>query len=162
KGEFRELLDEARQAGFARVRIDGMIIRLDEVQGLEKQKKHTIEIVVDRLTLDASERARLTDSVETAVRAGGGQIRGLVAGEQRPRAYSAQRACPSCGVGLPEPTPQALSFNSPLGMCIECNGLGSRQEIDPELVVPNGDLSIDDGAIEPWRKAAGVDAGWTR
>ncbi len=162
KGEFRELFDEARQAGFARVRIDGMIIRLDEVQGLEKLKKHTIEIVVDRLTLDPAERARLTDSVETAVRAGGGQLRVLVEGEERPRAYSESRACPSCGVGLPELTPQALSFNSPLGMCVECNGLGSRNEIDPLLIVPDTDLSIDDGAIEPWRKAAGVDAGWTR
>jgi excinuclease ABC subunit A len=162
KGEFRELLEEARQAGFARVRIDGMIVRLDEVQGLEKLKKHTIEIVVDRLVLDPEARARITDSVETAVRAGGGQIRVLVEGEDRPRAYSEARACPRCGIGLPELTPQALSFNSPLGMCVECNGLGSRMEIDPDLVVPDPDLSIDDGAIEPWRKAAGVDAGWTR
>jgi excinuclease ABC subunit A len=162
KGEFRELLEEARQAGFARVRIDGMVIRLDEVQGLEKQKKHTIEIVVDRLTLEPAERARLTDSVETAVRAGGGQLRVLVEGEERPRAYSEARACPKCGIGLPELTPQSLSFNSPLGMCVDCNGLGSRMEIDPELVVPDHDLSVDNGAIEPWRRAAGVDAGWTR
>jgi excinuclease ABC subunit A len=161
KGEFREVFEEARQAGFARVRIDGMIVRLDEVQGLEKQKKHTIEIVVDRLALDPAERARLTDSVETAVRAGAGQLRVLVEGEDRPRAYSEHRACPRCGIGLPELTPQVLSFNSPLGMCVECNGLGSRMEIDPDLVVPDTDLSIDDGAIEPWRRAAGVDAGWT-
>src|SRR5262249_27067959 len=153
--------EEARQAGFARVRIDGMIVRLEDVQGLEKLKKHTIEIVVDRLTLDPGERARLTDSVETAVRAGGGQLRVLVEGEERPRAYSEARACPRCGIGLPELTPQVLSFNSPLGMCVECNGLGSRMEIDPELVVPDTDLTIDDGAIEPWRRAAGVDAGWT-
>ena len=162
KGEFREVFEEARQAGFTRVRIDGMVIRLDEVQGLEKQKKHTIEIVVDRLTLDPSERARLTDSVETAVRAGGGLLRVIVEGEERPRAYSEARACPKCGIGLPELTPQALSFNSPLGMCVDCNGLGTRMEIDPELVVPNDELSIDDGAVEPWRRAAGVDAGWTR
>jgi excinuclease ABC subunit A len=162
KGEFRELLDESRKAGFTRARIDGMVVRLDEVQGLEKLKKHTVELVVDRLTLEPAERARLTDSVETAVRAGGGQLRVLVEGEDRPRAYSEERACPRCGVGLPELTPQALSFNSPLGMCVECNGLGSKQEIDPRMVVVDEDMAIDDGCIEPWRKAAGTDAGWTR
>jgi excinuclease ABC subunit A len=162
KGEFRELFDEARKAGFARVRIDGMIVRLEDVQGLEKLKKHTIEIVVDRVTIESASRARITDSVETALRAGAGQINVLVEGEERPRAYSEERACPKCGVGLPELTPQALSFNSPLGMCVECNGLGSKQEVDPDLVVPDHDLSIDTGAIEPWKKAAAVDAGWTR
>jgi excinuclease ABC subunit A len=162
KGEFRELFDEARQAGFARVRIDGMIVRLEDVQGVEKLKKHTIEIVVDRLTIESAERARVTDSVETALRAGKGQLRVIVDGEERPRAYSEERACPKCGIGLPELTPQILSFNSPLGMCVECNGLGSRMEIDPELLVPDDSLSIEDGAIEPWKKSAGVDAGWTR
>jgi excinuclease ABC subunit A len=162
KGEFRELLDDARKAGFARARIDGMIVRLEDVQGLEKLKKHTIEIVVDRVTLAASERARVTDSVETALRAGGGKLRILVEGEDRPRDYSEERACPKCGIGLPELTPQMLSFNSPLGMCVECNGLGSRKEVDPDLVVPDGDLSIEEGAVEPWKRAAGTDAGWTR
>jgi excinuclease ABC subunit A len=124
KGEFRELFDEARKAGFARARIDGMVVRLEDVQGLEKLKKHTIEIVIDRLTLSPDERARLTDSVETALRAGAGQLRALVDGEDRPRAYSEARGCPKCGVGLPELAPQMLSFNSPLGMCPTCNGLG--------------------------------------
>jgi excinuclease ABC subunit A len=162
KGEFRELFDEARQAGFARVRIDGMIVKLEDVQGLEKLKKHTIEIVVDRVSVDAADRARMTDSVETAVRAGNGMMRVLVEGEERPRDYSEARACPKCGIGLPELTPQMLSFNSPLGMCEDCNGLGSRSEIDPERVVPDPSISISDGAIEPWRRAAGTDAGWTR
>jgi excinuclease ABC subunit A len=163
KGEFRELLDDARKAGFARVRIDGMIVRLDEVQGLEKLKKHTIEIVVDRVTIDPADRARVTDSVETAVRAGGGKLRVLVDGADRPHDYSEERACPKCGVGLPELTPQALSFNSPLGMCVSCNGLGSRAEIDPNLIVPDPEKSLNDGAVEPWRKgvAAGMDANWT-
>src|SRR5690349_17378391 len=98
KGEFRELLDEARQAGFARARIDGMVVRLEDVQGLEKLKKHTIELVIDRLTLAPSERARLTDSVETSLRAAKGQLRVLVDGEERPRAYSEARGCPKCGV----------------------------------------------------------------
>jgi excinuclease ABC subunit A len=161
KGEFRELLEEARNGGFARVRIDGMVVRLEDVQGLEKLKKHTIEIVVDRLTLDASDRARLTDSVETTLKAGAGKVRVLVDGEDRPRDYSEERACPKCGIGLPELTPQSLSFNSPLGMCVECNGLGTRMEIDPDLVVPDPSRSIRDGAVEPWRKAIGPDAGWT-
>jgi excinuclease ABC subunit A len=124
KGEFRELLQEARQEGFVRARIDGMVVRLEDVQGLEKLKKHTIELVIDRLTLGPSERARLTDSVETALRAAKGQLRVLVDGEERPRAYSEARGCPKCGVGLPELGPQMLSFNSPLGMCPGCNGLG--------------------------------------
>src|SRR5438874_1448774 len=124
KGEWRELLQEARQEGFVRARIDGMVVRLEDVQGLEKLKKHTIELVIDRLTLAPAERARLTDSVETALRAAKGQLRVLVDGEDRPRAYSEARGCPKCGVGLPELGPQMLSFNSPLGMCPGCNGLG--------------------------------------
>jgi excinuclease ABC subunit A len=124
KGEFRELFEEARQEGFARARIDGMVVRLEDVQGLEKLKKHTIELVIDRLTLGPAERARLTDSVETALRAAKGQLHVLVDGEDRPRAYSEARGCPKCGVGLPELGPQMLSFNSPLGMCQSCNGLG--------------------------------------
>ena len=114
--------------GFVRARIDGMVVRLEDVQGLEKLKKHTIELVIDRLTLatpdDKAARARLTDSVETALRAAKGQLRVLVDGEERPRAYSEARGCPKCGVGLPELGPQMLSFNSPLGMCQGCNGLG--------------------------------------
>jgi excinuclease ABC subunit A len=124
KGEFRELFDEARKAGFARVRVDGMIVRLEDVQALEKLKKHTIELVVDRVALAREERARLTDSVETALREGQRQLRILIEGEDRPRAYSESRGCPNCGVGLPELSPQMLSFNSPLGMCTACNGLG--------------------------------------
>ena len=124
KGEFRELLDEARRSGFARARIDGMIVRLEDVQALEKLKKHTIELVVDRLTIEPASRPRLTDSVETALRAAQGRLHVLVDGEERPRAYSEARGCPNCGVGLPELTPQMLSFNSPLGMCQTCHGLG--------------------------------------
>jgi excinuclease ABC subunit A len=162
KGEFRELFDEARQAGYARVRVDGMIVKLEDVQGLEKLKKHTIEIVIDRVAVDPNDKARLTDSVETAVKAGGGRMRVLIDGADRPQDFSEERACPSCGIGLPELTPQMLSFNSPLGMCDVCNGLGSRSEVDPERIVPDPSLSISDGAVEPWRRAAGTDAGWTR
>jgi excinuclease ABC subunit A len=119
--------------------------------------------VIDRVVLDDGKepRARLTDSVETAVRTGGGKLRVLIDGEERPREYSEERACPKCGVGFPELTPQALSFNSPLGMCVECNGLGTRMEIDPDLVVPNPDLTIATGAVDPWKRAAGKEVGWT-
>jgi excinuclease ABC subunit A len=161
KGEFREVFEEARKAGFARVRINGLIQRLEDVSSLDKKKKHTIEIVIDRVSIDASDRARLTDSVETAVKVGGGSVLVAVEGESRERAYSEARACPDCGVGLPELSPQSFSFNSPLGMCVDCNGLGASLEVDPDLIVPNQDLSISDGAIEPWGDRAGRDQGWT-
>jgi excinuclease ABC subunit A len=161
KGEFREVFEEARKAGFARVRINGLIQRLEDVTALDKKKKHTIEIVIDRVSIDAGERARLSDSVEAAVKVGGGSVLVAVEGEARERAYSEARACPDCGVGLPELSPQSFSFNSPIGMCVDCNGLGSSMEIDPDLIVPNPDLSIGDGAIEPWGDRAGRDQGWT-
>jgi excinuclease ABC subunit A len=165
KGEFREVLEEARKAGFARVRINGLVQRLEDVSALDKKKKHTIDIVVDRVTLGAqlkgAERARLADSVETALKAGAGSMLAAVEGEALERHYSEARACPACGVGLPELVPQLFSFNSPLGMCIDCNGLGSSLEVDPDLVVPNPALSINDGAIEPWGQRADKDSGWT-
>jgi excinuclease ABC subunit A len=160
KGEFREVFEEARKAGFVRVRINGLVQRLEDVTALDKKKKHNIQIVVDRVTIDAESRPRLTDSVETAVKAGGGAMIAIVEGEERERAYSEHRACPTCGVGLPELSPQSFSFNSPLGMCIDCNGLGSSLEVDPELVVPNPELTIADGAIEPWGDRSGK-TGWT-
>ena len=161
KGEFREVFEDARKAGFARVRINGLIQRLEDVTALDKKKKHTIEIVIDRLSIDPADRARLTDSVETAVKVGAGSVLVAVEGETRERAYSESRACPDCGVGLPELSPQSFSFNSPLGMCVDCNGLGSKLEIDPDLIVPDPDKSIGDGAIEPWGDRAGRDHGWT-
>jgi len=161
KGEFREVFDEARKAGFARVRIDGAVRRLDDVTALDKKKKHTVQIVVDRLSLDDTDRARLSDSIETALRTGGGTLLVAVEGEERERAYSEERACPTCGVGLPELSPQSFSFNSPLGMCVDCNGLGSKLEVDPDLVVPNGELSIAGGAIEPWGERFAREEGWT-
>jgi excinuclease ABC subunit A len=161
KGEFREVFDEARKAGFARVRVDGVVRRLEEVTALDKKKKHSVQIVVDRVTLDHADRARLSDSIETALRAGGGTLLAAVEGEERERAYSEERACPDCGVGLPELSPQSFSFNSPLGMCVDCNGLGSKLEVDPNLVVPNGDLSIAEGAIEPWGERFAREEGWT-
>jgi excinuclease ABC subunit A len=161
KGEFREVFEEARKAGFVRVRVDGVVRRLEEVTGLDKKKKHNVQIVVDRLSLDSADKTRLSDSIETALKAGGGTVLVAVEGEERERAYSEERACPSCGVGLPELSPQSFSFNSPLGMCVDCNGLGSKLEVDPDLVVPNPDLSIAEGAIEPWGERFAREEGWT-
>jgi excinuclease ABC subunit A len=161
KGEFRDVFDEARKAGFVRVRVDGVMQRLDEVTALDKKKKHTVEVVVDRVTLEVTDRARITDSVEAALKTGAGTLLVAVEGEERDRVYSEARACPTCGVGLPELTPQLFSFNSPLGMCVDCNGLGSSLEVDPELIVPNPNLSIEDGAIEPWGDRTSKETGWT-
>ncbi|MBA3453658.1 MAG: excinuclease ABC subunit UvrA [Deltaproteobacteria bacterium] len=161
KGEFRELFAELRKAGFVRVRIDGMIVRLEDVDALEKGKKHSIELVVDRVTINPKEKGRLTDSVETALREGKGKLMVEVAGEKVPRMYSEANACPTCGIGFPELSPQSFSFNSPLGMCVECNGLGERQAADPALVVPDPTRSIRDGAVAVWGESIAKDTGWT-
>jgi excinuclease ABC subunit A len=165
KGEFRELFGELRKAGFVRVRIDGMIVRLDDVGALEKKKKHSIELVIDRITINQSDKGRLTDSVETALREGKGKIMVEVPGEGDRRAdvrvYSETNACPTCGIGFPELSPQSFSFNSPLGMCVECNGLGERLAADPDLVVPDPTRSIRDGAVAVWGESIAKDSGWT-
>ena len=161
KGEFRELFTDAKKAGFARVRIDGMVVRLEDVEALDKQKKHSIELVVDRLSIHATDRGRLTDSVETALREGKGKIVVDIAGERSPRVFSEDNSCPTCGIGFPQLSPQSFSFNSPLGMCVECNGLGERQAADPELVIPDDSLSIRDGAVAVWGESIGKDSGWT-
>src|SRR5690349_1699628 len=161
KGEFRELFTDARKAGFARVRIDGMIVRLEDVDGLEKKKKHNIELVIDRLGINAADKGRLTDSVETALREGKGKLVVDVAGERTPRVYSEDNACAKCGIGFPELSPQSFSFNSPLGMCVACNGLGERLAADPGLVVPDETKSIRDGAVAVWGDTIAKDQGWT-
>ena len=162
KGEFRELFVELQKAGFVRVRIDGMIVRLDEVgSGLEKQKKHSIELVIDRITINRGDKGRLTDSIETALREGKGKLMVEVAGEKIPRTYSESNACPKCGIGFPELSPQSFSFNSPLGMCVECNGLGERMAADADLVVPDQNRTLRDGAVAVWGEAIAKDTGWT-
>ncbi len=161
KGEFRELFAELQKAGFVRVRIDGMIVRLDDVGALEKQKKHSIELVIDRITINDKDKGRLTDSVETALREGKGKLMVEVAGEKIPRMYSEANACPKCGIGFPELSPQSFSFNSPLGMCVECNGLGERMAADPSLVVPDETRSIREGAVAVWGESIAKDSGWT-
>jgi excinuclease ABC subunit A len=153
KGEHRALLEKARRAGFSRVRVDGEVRSLEEEIVLDKKKKHDVEIVLDRLVaraeLSESARSRLTDSVETALREGGGVL--IVEREGAPDLlFSEDQACHHCGISFPELTPQLFSFNSPLGMCPECHGLGTRAEMDEELMVPDPTLSINQGAVKPW------------
>jgi excinuclease ABC subunit A len=148
KGEHREVVAEARKADFTRVRVDGVVVSLDDEVRLDKKKKHTIDVVVDRLIAKPGLKQRLTDSIETALKTGAGIV--VIAPEGRPEmVLSEHRACHECGISFPEPTPHLFSFNSPLGMCPECSGLGTRLEMDPDLVVPNPDLSVNEGAVKP-------------
>jgi excinuclease ABC subunit A len=148
KGEHRDVLEQVRKSGFARARVDGIVLSLDEEIRLDKKKKHSIDAVVDRLIAKPGLAPRLTDSVETALRHGQGIV--VIAPEgQAERILSEHRACHHCGISFPEPTPQLFSFNSPQGMCSECSGLGTRMEMDPELVVPNPELSVNEGAVKP-------------
>ena len=151
KGEHRKILDQIRRDGYVRVRIDGEMRDLGEEIALEKQKKHTIEIVVDRLVVRAGMESRLTDSLETALRAGGGVVYvQVVDGELL--MFSENFACVDCGISLPEIAPRMFSFNSPFGACPVCTGLGSHKEFDPDLVVPDPTLSVADGVFAPLSK----------
>jgi len=138
KGEHRELLEDARRQGFVRLRVDGVLRESEGLEALDKRRKHMLEAVVDRLVLKPGLEGRLTGSVETALRVGGSSLIAVTEGTGgEERIYSEKLACSPCGLSFPELTPQGFSFNSPQGMCHDCNGLGSRVEIDPELVVPD-------------------------
>jgi excinuclease ABC subunit A len=148
KGEHKDVVEQVRKAGFTRARVDGIVLGLEDEIRLDKKKKHTLEAVVDRLVAKPGMQQRLNDSVETALRYGSGVL--VVAPEGKPdRVMSQHRACHHCGISFPELSPQLFSFNSPLGMCPDCSGLGTRMEMDPELVVPNPGLSINEGAVKP-------------
>ena len=160
KGEYAELLRDLATRGFVRVRVDGRIVRLDEEKiTLDKKSKHDLDIVIDRVVVDAGAKARLTDSIEAALREADGTV--VLSGDKGDRFFSTKNACPSCGTSYGELTPQSFSFNSPVGFCPDCNGLGSRPEMDPDLVVPQPTLSIRDGAVAPWAGAMARGEGWT-
>src|SRR5437660_7911037 len=150
KGEYRDRFDELRNEGFTRVKVDGEQHTLDEPPTLDKKFKHTIEVVVDRLVMKEDLRTRLTQSVETALALAEGLIVVDLVDAGEERTYSQNFACPEHGVSLPELQPRIFSFNSPHGACPRCTGLGSQQEIDPDLLVPDPSLSINDGALVPW------------
>jgi excinuclease ABC subunit A len=150
KGEYRDLFEELRNEGFSRVKVDGEQHTLEEPPTLDKKFKHTIEVVVDRLVMKDDLRTRLTQSVETAVALAEGLVAIDLVDAEETRTYSEKFACPEHGVSLPELQPRVFSFNSPHGACPRCTGLGAQQEIDPDLLVPDPTLSIDDGALVPW------------
>jgi excinuclease ABC subunit A len=150
KGEYRELFEELRNEGFTRVKVDGDQHTLEEPPTLDKKFKHTIEVVVDRLIMKEDLRTRLTQSVETAAALAEGLVVVDRVDDGDSTTYSQNFACPEHGVSLPELQPRIFSFNSPHGACPRCTGLGAQQEIDPDLLVPDASLSIDDGALVPW------------
>ncbi len=154
KGEYGKQLEELRAEGFARVKIDGELRRLDEHVDLDKKFKHDIAVVVDRLVMKDEVRKRLADSIETAVALAAGLVEIELVDEGRSLIFSERFACPVHGPSLVELEPRIFSFNSPHGACPRCTGLGSQMEIDPELVVPDPGLSIGEGAIAPWAASA--------
>ena len=147
KGEYAKIFEDARKSGYVRVRVDGSMYELDEEIKLDKNKKHNIEIVVDRLILRPDVVHRLTDSAETAASLSGGLVLVNLLQEQRDVLFSQNYACEDCGVSIEELAPRMFSFNNPFGACPACTGLGSQLKVDPELVIPNRSLSILDGAI---------------
>ncbi|MDR2516206.1 MAG: excinuclease ABC subunit UvrA [Spirochaetaceae bacterium] len=161
KGEHQKIVEDARKAGFARARIDGLLVSLDDDIKLEKQKKHSVEIVVDRLVIAPDIRGRLAESVEATLQAADGVMLVL---EQKPDGttaehfFSQKNSCPDCGISIPELQPRLFSFNNPYGACPACTGLGAKLEFDPGLVIPNRGLSFNEGGCIPYNP----DSPWFR
>ena len=148
KGEYQKVFEDARKSGYVRVRVDGSLYELTEEIKLEKNKKHNIEVVVDRLVVRPDVRQRLTESVETASALSGGLVIANVLQEERDILFSQNYACEDCGISIEELTPRMFSFNNPYGPCPTCTGLGSQLKADPDRIVPDGELSILEGAIQ--------------
>ena len=153
KGEFVDLFAELVTQGYSRARVDGETIQLTEPPKLKKQEKHTIEVVIDRLTAKAESKSRLTDSIETALRLGNGLV--LLdfvdaKGPEKEHTYSEHLACHDCNLSFEELEPRSFSFNSPFGACAECSGIGTKLEVDEDLIIPDDSISINEGAIAPW------------
>lgn len=165
KGEFRDLFDDLLRAGYVRARVDGEIVALREDLALQKNRRHDIEVVIDRLTLDENVRTRLAEAVESALRVGGGTLivardaAGEGAGKQRAgsdeKVFSSKYACTHCNLSFEPPTPQLFSFNSPTGMCLRCDGLGELLDFDPDLLVPDPSLNFYAPCIAPMRVKVG-------
>ena len=160
KGEFVELFADLITQGFSRARVDGEVIQLTDVPKLKKQEKHTIEVVVDRLTAKEESKTRLTDSIETALRlASGIVLLDFVDAKaaEKERTYSEHLACHDCNLSFEELEPRSFSFNSPFGACPECSGIGTKLEVDNELIIPDDSISINEGAIAPWSGGQSTD-----
>jgi len=153
KGEFVELFTDLITQGYSRARIDGEVVALSDAPKLKKQEKHTIEVVIDRLTAKAESKTRLTDSIETALRLSSGiVVLDFVdaKGADKERTYSEHLACHDCELSFEELEPRSFSFNSPFGACAECSGIGTKKEVDLDLIIPDDSISINEGAIAPW------------
>lgn len=149
KGEHKGLFTDISKQGFVRVRVDGELRDLSEDIELEKNKKHTIEVVVDRIVVKDDVETRLTDSLETALKLSGGKILVDIIGQEEPL-FSSNFACPICGFSIEELAPRMFSFNSPFGACTECDGLGMKMVVDPDLLIPDAEKSIEEGAFLAW------------
>ena len=163
KGEHKDIFEKARQAGFSRVRVNGEMIRIEETENLvlNKQKWHYIDLAVDRLSIDGeTDVTRLTDSVETAIREGQGQVTIAVA-KKNDIEFSERFACVSCGTSLTEVEPRTFSFNSPHGACGDCTGLGFKLEVDPDLVLANREMTLQEGAVLPWARSGSMSSWYT-
>src|SRR5437867_2700076 len=158
KGEYRKELEAVRRQGYLRARVDGTWIELDEIPKLARYKRHDIDIVVDRLTVEAKNLTRLADSLETTLKLGGGLVAVTREGQREDLIFSQGAACPKCGTSVEEPQPRSFSFNSPYGACPACQGIGTRLEVDPARVIPDPAKSLEEGAIAPLGDAAGT---WT-
>jgi excinuclease ABC subunit A len=156
KGRHDEVFEAARRQGFVRVRVDGTLSELDDVPALDRNRSHTIEAVVDRLAIGSGIRQRLTDSVETALKQGSGLLLALAAdpagGRETETVWSEKNACAPCGISFEELKPRSFSFNSPYGACPTCAGLGSQLVFDEDLIVPDKSVSLEDGAVQAWRR----------
>ncbi len=159
KGEFRDLLDDARKRGFVRVRVDGETYDLSEVPALNRRQNHDISVVVDRLVVRADDRGRLNDSIETALKTADGVVEvvryGRAGSERDSVTFSERFACPVCGLSLSELEPRQFSFNSPFGACPDCHGVGTRREVNGDLVLGDPSISILEGVILPWGEPSG-------
>ena len=157
KGEFRELFEDARKQGFVRAMVDGALIELAEAPKLNRKVNHHISVVVDRLTVRADDRGRLTDSIETALRLAEGLVEVVKhdGGGKAPQLFSEKYGCPDCGISLPELEPRHFSFNSPFGACPECSGLGTKRTASADLVLGDPSISILEGVILPWGEPDG-------
>ncbi|CAD6522604.1 ATPase and DNA damage recognition protein of nucleotide excision repair excinuclease UvrABC [metagenome] len=149
KGTYEKLFEQIKKDGYSRIRLDGEILSLDgEFPSLDRQKWHNIEIVVDRIQTEKSERSRLFEAIQTAIKASKGDV--MVSSDKSEKIFSQNNACPYCGLTIGELEPRTFSFNSPFGMCKACNGLGVKMEFDADLVIPDKSKSILEGAIVPW------------
>jgi excinuclease ABC subunit A len=156
KGEHKKILEDAQKSGYVRARIDGLMVELDDSIKLDKQKKHTIELVIDRIVLSPEVRKRVAESVEAALLAANGII--MVVRDGAEVLFSQKNACPDCGVSIPELQPRLFSFNNPWGACPECTGLGEKMEFDADLLIPDKSLSYNQGGIIPF----GPQSEWNR